>query len=74
MKNNEGIINFALRNVFFYFEGLFNMMQNLSTWGRRLYLPSEGRRDADFFVLKNSSPSSEFETVNLGSNGKHANH
>jgi hypothetical protein len=32
-----------------HFEGIFNMPFNLTTWGRRLYFPSEGRHAADFY-------------------------
>jgi hypothetical protein len=32
-----------------YFEGIFNMPQNLTTWGCRLSFPSQGRRAADFY-------------------------
>jgi hypothetical protein len=42
--------------------------------GRRFYFPSEGSRATDFYRRKNTSPSTVFETANLGSNGKHANH
>jgi hypothetical protein len=34
---------------FSYFEGIFKMLLKLTTWGRRLYFPSEGRRTADFY-------------------------
>jgi hypothetical protein len=34
-----------------YFEGLFNMVYNLTTWDRRCYLPSEGNRAVDFYRL-----------------------
>jgi hypothetical protein len=42
--------------------------------GRRLYFPSEGRSTADFIALKNPSPMAGFESANLASNGKNANH
>jgi hypothetical protein len=32
-----------------YFEGLFNMPQNLTTCDQQLYFPSEGRRVTDFY-------------------------
>jgi hypothetical protein len=31
--------------------GIFNMPFNLTTWDRRLYFSSEGRRAADFVAL-----------------------
>jgi hypothetical protein len=37
------------------------------------YFPSEGRRAADFYRLKNPSPSAGFEPANLGCYGMHAN-
>jgi len=44
-----------------------------TTWDRRLYFPSEGRRAKDFFALKNPSASAVFESANLGTKGQHAN-
>ena len=43
-----------------------------TTWGRRLYFPSEGRRAEDFFALKNPTASVGFEPANLGTKGQHA--
>ena len=43
-----------------------------TTWDRRLYFPSEGRRAEDFFVLKNPTASARFEPANLGTKGQHA--
>ena len=43
-----------------------------TTWGRRLYFPSEGRRAEDFFALKNPTASAGFESANLGTKGQHA--
>jgi hypothetical protein len=40
-----------------------------TTWDRRLYLPSEGRRAEDFFALKNPTSSAGFEPANLGAKG-----
>jgi hypothetical protein len=34
--------------LFILLKNFFNMQSNLKTWGRRLYLPSEGRCTADF--------------------------
>ena len=42
-----------------------------TTWDRRLYLPSEGRRTEDFFALKNPTASAGFEPANLGTKGQH---
>ena len=42
-----------------------------TTWDRRLYFPSEGRRTEDFFALKNPKASVGFEPVNLGTKGQH---
>jgi hypothetical protein len=43
------IIDLALQSYLCsYFQGFFNMLQNLTTWDQRLYLPSEGRHAADF--------------------------
>ena len=41
-----------------------------TTWDKRLYFPSEGRRTEDFFALKN--PTAGFEPANLGTKGQHA--
>ena len=43
-----------------------------TTWDRRLYLPSEGRRAEDFFALKNPTASAGFEPANLGTKCQHA--
>jgi len=43
-----------------------------TTWDRRLYFPSEGRRAEDFFALKNPTASAGFEPANLGTKGHHA--
>ena len=43
-----------------------------TTWDRRLYFPSEGRRVEDFFTLKNPTASAMFEPANLGTKGQHA--
>ena len=43
-----------------------------TTWDRRLYFPSEGRRAEDFFVLKNPTASAGFEPANLGTKGQQA--
>ena len=44
-----------------------------TTWDKRLYFPSEGRRAEDFFSLKNPTASAGFEPANLGTKGQHAN-
>ena len=43
-----------------------------TTWDRRLYFPSEGRRAEDFFALKNPTALARFEPANLGTKGQHA--
>jgi hypothetical protein len=43
-----------------------------TTWDRRLYFPSVGRRAEDFFALKNPTASAGFEPSNLGTKGQHA--
>ena len=40
-----------------------------TTWNRRLYFPSEGRRAEDFFAPKNPTASAGFEPANLGTKG-----
>ena len=42
-----------------------------TTWDKRLYFPSEGRRAEDFFALKNPTASVGFEPANLGTKGQH---
>ena len=44
-----------------------------TTWDRRFYFPSEGRRVEDFFAPKNPTASAGFEPANLGTKGQHAN-
>jgi hypothetical protein len=43
-----------------------------TTWDRRLYFPSEGRRAEDFFAPKNPTASAGCEPANLGTKGQHA--
>ena len=43
-----------------------------TTWDRRLYIPSEGRRAEDFFAQKNPTASAGFEPANLDTKGQHA--
>ena len=43
-----------------------------TTWDRRFYFPSEGRRAENFFALKNPKASAGFELAKLGSKGHHA--
>ena len=43
-----------------------------TTWDKRLYFPSEGRRAEDFFALKNPTAMAGFEPANLGTKGQHA--
>ena len=42
-----------------------------TTYDRRLYFPSEGRRAEDFFALKNPTASVGFEPANLGTKDHH---
>ena len=43
-----------------------------TTWDKRLYFPSEGRRAENFLALKNPTASAGFEPANLGNKGHHA--
>ena len=43
-----------------------------TTWVKRLYFPSEGRRAEGFFSLKNPTVSAGFEPANLCTKGRHA--
>ena len=43
-----------------------------TTWDKRLYFPSEGRRADNFFALKNPTASAGVEPANLGTKGQHA--
>ena len=43
-----------------------------TTWDRRLYFPSKGRRAEVFFALKNPTASAGFEPANLGTKDQHA--
>jgi len=44
----------------------FLTYRKFTTWDRRLYFPSEGRRAEDFFA------SAGFEPANSGTKGQHA--
>ena len=52
-------------------QGYFTCRKS-TTWDRRLYFPSEGRRAEDFFALKNPTASVGFKPANLGTKGQHA--
>jgi len=52
--------------------GNFAEMTTSTTWDRRLYFPSEGRRAEDLSALKNPTASAGFEPANLGTKGQHA--
>ena len=54
-----------------YIQGSFTCCK-YTTWEKRLYFPSEGRRAEDFFALKNPTASAGFEPANLGTKGQHA--
>ena len=47
-------------------------MPQSTTWDRRLYFPSEGRRAEEFFALKNPTALAGVEPANLGNKGQHA--
>ena len=53
------------------FRDLFTCRRS-TTWDKRLYFPSEGKRAEDFFALKNPTASAGFEPANLGTKGQHA--
>jgi len=55
-----------------YIYGSFTC-RKATTWDRRLYFPSEGRRAEDFFrPKKNPTASAGCEPANLGTKGQHA--
>jgi hypothetical protein len=54
-----------------YIWGSFTCRKS-TTWDRRLYFPSEGRRAEDFFTLKNPMASAGLEPANSGTKGQHA--
>ena len=55
-----------------YIQGSFTCHKS-TTWDRRLYFPSEGRRAEDFYLsLKNLTASAGFEPANLRTKGQHA--
>jgi hypothetical protein len=62
--------NFAESGDFHVTFGLFYMPLS-TTWDRRLYFPSEGRRAEDFFRPKNPTASAGFEPANSGTKGQH---
>jgi hypothetical protein len=67
-KLGQGNYEFGLTKYFCsYFEEIFNMPQNLTTWGLRLYSspPTEGVLRIHI-ALKNPSPSAGIEPSNLG--------
>ena len=47
-------------------------MPQITTWDRRLYFPSEGRRAEDLFRPKNPTVSAGFEPANFGTKSQHA--
>ena len=62
---------FCRNDDFHAIQGSFTCRKS-TTWNRRLYFPSEGRRAEDFFALKNPTASAGFEPANLGTRGQHA--
>ena len=54
-----------------YIQGSFKCRKS-TTWDKRLYFLSEGRRSEDSFVLKSPTASAGFEPANLGTKGQHA--
>ena len=50
-------------------QGSFTCLKS-TTWDKRLYYPSEGRRAKDFSTLKNPKASAGFEPANLGTKGQ----
>ena len=52
-------------------QGYFTFNKS-TTWDKRFYFPSEGRRAEDFFALKNLTVSAGFEPAYLGTKGQHA--
>ena len=66
----------SLSGNFVYMASLFMPLEitcrKSTTWDRRLYFLSEGRRAEDFFALKNPNTSAGFEPPNLGTKGQHA--
>ena len=48
------------------------MCRKSTTWDKRLYFPSEGRRAEDLIALKNPTASAGFEPANLDTKGQHA--
>ena len=51
-------------------QGSFTFLKS-TTWDKRFYFPSEGRRAEDFFALKNPKFSAGLEPANLGNKGQH---
>jgi hypothetical protein len=43
--------------------------RKVTTWDRRLYFPSEGRRSEEFFARKNPTASAGFESANSDTKG-----
>jgi hypothetical protein len=67
----EIVREFCLNSDFHYISGSFTCRKS-TTWDRRLYFPSEGRRAKDFFRPKNPTASAGFEPANLSTKGQHA--
>jgi hypothetical protein len=67
-------VDFAYEISVLHSAVLFNISQNLKTWGRRLYFPSEGNPAAGFIALKNPSYWALFESTIVLSNDKRDNH
>ena len=61
----EKVPEFCLNGDFHAIYGSFTCHKS-TTWNRRLYFPSEGRRAEDLFALKILTASAGFEPANLG--------
>jgi hypothetical protein len=68
------IMNLADKASLSYFEGFFNMPKKLQHGADGFNSPPKESELQIFNAFKIPSTSVGFETVNLGSNGKHANH
>jgi hypothetical protein len=57
------MMNLALRSSYIClcFDGIFNKPKNLTTWGRQLYFPSEGRESKVGWKCGDMSVHSELE-------------
>jgi hypothetical protein len=70
---DEGVRTLHI-SIWYASMNILHDVKSYTTWGLRIYYPSEGRCAADFYRPCKSIASAGFEPATLGSIGKHTTH